>query len=110
MAIASELDSSFNLGSLIAAVPSNIWAVTETGTYDIVIEEPMGSGKKIEYRLNGGGWLDTGIEDSVVVSTIAGITSGDDLEIRHNRIAGSGETFCKLSGPTAIEAYAIIAY
>lgn len=98
----SSRSSEFYLGGdLSASVTSNAHTAAATGTYVVNIGVLMNS--QIQYRINGGSWVNlTGYTPNVsLTGTIAGVSSTDTLELKHLTNSGPARVFVELQNPSA---------
>ncbi len=104
----AELTGDFNLGVLENQDVSNAWTAPDTGNYTLTMGH-ANTGGPIQYRLNGGSWLEA-IATSATAGSIPGVTANDTIEVRSNGLTLSGvnETILRIDSPSSAEdAYAI---
>lgn len=97
----SVLDDDEFLGVLDDSQPSTDWTgVPDTGTYDFEIGVALSSGD-VEARINGGAWS-TVVSSGSTTGTLAGVTAGDTIEVRHLETSvPGGRTFLQVDPPTS---------
>lgn len=100
----SALTGKFYLGGLLGPnVVTNLYTTVATGTFTVNIGSLWNS--QIQYRINAGAFVNlTGYTPGVsLTGTIAGVTSGDTIELRHQTNPGSPDrTFIELRNPSSV--------
>lgn len=108
--ISGTLDDDTELGVLALNVVSSVYTAPATGTININIGTALATGD-VEYRVNGGAFA-VGIAATNTSGTITGVTSGDEIEIRHTQSGdNSSETFVNLDTPgNNNDAFGVLTY
>lgn len=81
----SDLASSTNLGLMNDSDIVEVWSsAPDSGSYSFTLgSDALGSGHALEARLNGGSWVSL-IASGSTSGILAGVTAGDQVEIRHD--------------------------
>jgi hypothetical protein len=81
----------FNFGALSQNETSTSLAANDTGTYTFTIGSNVLSSGILEARINAGAFT-TVIATGNTTGTLAGVTSGDTIEVRHTQASLSAPT------------------
>lgn len=97
---ATALTGDFNFGVLDNGDVSNLYTATVAGTYSFTLSSAFSSGD-VEYRLNGGSWLQLIAGGGTGPGTIAGVVATDTIEIRHLSTDTNAEKWITMDAPGA---------
>jgi len=105
--VAGTLDNDTNFGVQDTNVVGTIASAPDTGTYTFTIGTAIPNGV-VEAQINGGGYS-TIIATSGTTGTLAGVTAGDTVDVRHTESVAVYETFLEVISPTSsVNAYGIL--
>lgn len=103
----ADIADDTNLTKLTPNEVSPIYVAPDTGTYTFTIGSDVLTTGGVQARINGGAWT-TVIATGMTTGTLAGVTAGDDIEVRHQQ-SFNIETFLQIDAPTSTTgAYAIL--
>lgn len=110
--VSAELDTWVNMGALDENDVGVAWTTSapDTGTYAFDIGADVITGSNdVEARINGGGWASV-IAAGLTSGTLAGVTAGDTIEVRHTESgADTNQTLLTVTPPTDPDgAYAVL--
>lgn len=103
------ISAHFNMGALDSNVVGSGYTAPTTGTYTFNIgSDVLTGGAQVQAQINGGGFVSV-ITAGLTTGTLAGVTAGDTIEVRHTQSAGFTETFLEVNAPSSSsDAYAIL--
>lgn len=105
--VAGGLDNDTNFGVQATNVVGTIASAPDTGTYTFNVGTALPNGV-VEAQINGGGFA-TVIAATATTGTLAGVTAGDTIEVRHTESVATVETFLEIVPPTStVGAYGIL--
>lgn len=105
--VAGGLDNDTNFGVQATNVVGTIASAPDTGTYTFNVGTALPNGV-VEAQINGGGFA-TVIAATATTGTLAGVTAGDTIEVRHTESVATVETFLEVVPPTStVGAYGIL--
>jgi hypothetical protein len=96
----ADLADDHSFGNLDPGETSDAYLAPETGSYNFLVNHNM-SGGIVEAKINGGSFT-TIVADGTATGTLAGVTAGDSIYVRHTQPGGGGlEDMLTITPPTS---------
>lgn len=105
---ASTTDDDHSWGNLSVNTSSSNYVAPTTGTYGFEIGTAFATGA-VQAQINAGGFV-TIIAAGLTTGSLAGVTAGDNVQVRHTQSGGAvAQTFLQVDAPSStVDAYAIL--